>query len=110
MRNHFINLALVIALLCPFASAQWVQTNGPYGGDLRALAVSGTNLFAGTWGSGVFLSTNNGTSWTAVNTGLGSGGELTVSARAVSGMNLFAIQSTRSRLFTAQTIEERRVV
>ena len=34
-----------------------------------ALAVSGTNLFAGTDG-GVFLSTNNGTSWTAVNTGL----------------------------------------
>ena len=35
-----------------------------------ALAVSGTNLFAGTYGGGVFLSTNNGTSWTAVNTGL----------------------------------------
>jgi hypothetical protein len=30
----------------------------------------GTNLFAGTEGGGVFLSTNNGTSWTAVNTGL----------------------------------------
>ena len=35
-----------------------------------SLAVSGTNLFAGTYGGGVFLSTNNGTSWTAVNTGL----------------------------------------
>ena len=35
-----------------------------------SLAVSGTNLFAGTDGGGVFLSTNNGTSWTAVNTGL----------------------------------------
>ena len=49
--------------------AQWVQTNGPYGGIVFSFAVSGTNLFAGTW-SGVFLSTNNGTSWTAVNTGL----------------------------------------
>jgi len=38
--------------------------------DVFALAVSGTNLFAGTLDGGVFLSTNNGTSWTAVNTGL----------------------------------------
>ena len=30
--------------------AQWVQTNGPYGGNVTALAVSGTNLFAGTDG------------------------------------------------------------
>jgi hypothetical protein len=38
---------------------------------VTALAVSGTNLFAGTdGGSGVFRSTNNGTNWTAVNTGL----------------------------------------
>ncbi|MCK7528687.1 MAG: hypothetical protein MZV64_69585 [Ignavibacteriales bacterium] len=37
---------------------------------VSALAVSGTNLFAGTMAGGVFLSTNNGTSWTAVNTGL----------------------------------------
>jgi hypothetical protein len=28
------------------APAQWVQTNGPYGGMINSLAVSGTNLFA----------------------------------------------------------------
>ncbi len=49
--------------------AQWMQTNGPYGGSIVSFAVSGTNLFAAT-GSGGFLSTNNGTSWTEVNTGL----------------------------------------
>jgi len=49
--------------------------------------VSGSNLFAGTWGGGVFLSTNNGTSWTAVNTGLT---DRDVFALAVSGSNLFA--------------------
>ena len=38
-------------------------------------------------GGGVFLSTNNGTSWTAVNTGLTN---TAVSALAVSGTNLFA--------------------
>jgi hypothetical protein len=49
--------------------------------------VSGTNLFAGTWGDGVFLSTNNGTNWTAVNNGLTN---TFVRALAVSGTNLFA--------------------
>ncbi|MBK7032468.1 MAG: hypothetical protein IPH49_04205 [Ignavibacteria bacterium] len=68
--------------------AQWVQTNGPHGGDIRCMAVSDTNLFAGTYGSaGVFLSTNNGASWTAVNTGLTNNIVLSL---AVSGSNLFA--------------------
>jgi len=35
-----------------------------------SLAVSDTNLFAGTYGGGVFRSTNNGTSWTQVVSGL----------------------------------------
>ena len=67
--------------------AQWVQTNGPNGSNLFCLAVSGTNLFAGTQGGGVFLSTDDGTSWTAVNSGLTN---TTVRAFAVSGTNLFA--------------------
>jgi hypothetical protein len=46
----------------------------------------GTNLFIGG-GSGVYLSTNNGTSWTPVNSGLWSP---TVWSLAVSGTNLFA--------------------
>jgi photosystem II stability/assembly factor-like uncharacterized protein len=52
-----------------------------------SLAVSGVSLFAGTFGSGVFLSTNNGTSWTAASTGLTN---TNVLALAVSGTNLFA--------------------
>jgi hypothetical protein len=63
------------------AHAQWVQTNGPYGGIINGFAVSGTNLFAATIG-GVFRSTNNGTSWTEVNTDLTS---TSVRALAVSG-------------------------
>jgi len=39
---------------------------------ITCLAASGPNLFAGDGqsGNGVFLSTNNGTSWTAVDSGL----------------------------------------
>ncbi|HXX64685.1 MAG TPA: T9SS type A sorting domain-containing protein, partial [Bacteroidota bacterium] len=54
---------------------------------VHALAVSGSNLFAGTAGGGIFLSTNNGTSWTAASTGLTN---TDVSDLAVSGTNLFA--------------------
>jgi len=68
--------------------AQWVQTNGPYGGYVISFAVSGTNLFAGTYGGGIFLSTNNGTSWTASSTGLPP--NTIVRALAVSGTNRFA--------------------
>mgnify|MGYP002867510107 FL=1 len=46
----------------------------------------GTNLFAGT-SIGTYLSTNNGTSWTAVNNGSAGG---SVYAFAVSGSNIFA--------------------
>jgi len=86
MRTQVVCLALAIVLVCPFASAQWVQPNGPYGGFVYALAVSGTNIFAGT-NDGVYLSTNNGTSWTEVDSGLTY---TYVQALAVSGTNLFA--------------------
>jgi hypothetical protein len=66
--------------------AQWTQANGPYDGAIAALAVSGTNLYAGGSG-GVFLSSNNGTSWTAVNTGLTN---TIVHAIAVSGADIYA--------------------
>lgn len=52
-----------------------------------AIAISGTNLFAGTPDSGAFLSTNNGTGWTAIDDGLTS---LNVKTFAVSGSNVFA--------------------
>jgi hypothetical protein len=54
--------------------------------------VWGTNLFAGTYRGGVFLSTNNGTSWTAVNTGLTNYHvqSLAVSPDETGGTNLFA--------------------
>ena len=69
-----INLQLMLfILLCNSTHAQWVQTSGPSGGLVLSLAVSGSNLFAGTNGS-VFLSTNNGEIWSIVNSGLPNSG------------------------------------
>jgi len=72
------------------AHAQWVQTNGPYGGMVISFAFSGSNLFAGTGVGGVFLSTNNGTSWTATGLKRAWVCALAVSPNGAGGTNLFA--------------------
>jgi len=54
--------------------------------NVRSLVVNGANLFAGT-NNGVYLSTNNGINWNAVNNGLPKNA---VYALAVKGSNIFA--------------------
>jgi len=54
------------------ALAQWIG-RGPLGGPIQALAIdpqTPATLYAGTYGGGVFKSSNGGGSWSAVNTGL----------------------------------------
>jgi hypothetical protein len=58
--------------------------NGLMNCDVVSLAVSGTNLFAGT-GSGVYLSTDIGTSWSPASTPFSGFSQI-----AESGTNLFA--------------------
>jgi hypothetical protein len=90
MKRLLSFFAIVVLLGAQSLQAQWIQTNRPYGGFITSVAVSGSNLFAGTWGGGVFLSTNPATrdaSWTAVNTGLTN---TIVWSFAVHDFNLFA--------------------
>jgi len=89
MKSIFRFLFAVFSLLTTTNPllAQWVQTNGPYGGYISSFAISGTNLFVGTDDGGVYRSTNNGTSWMVVNSGLTNS---YVFSLAVSGINLFA--------------------
>src|SRR5512141_2499794 len=87
MRTQGFCIALIIVLFSHSSPAQWVQTNGPYGGFINCLAVRGTDLFAGTAADGVFLSTNGGTNWTPVDAGLTN---TRIYALAISGTNLFA--------------------
>ncbi len=42
------------------------------GKDVHALAVHNGIIYAGTWGLGVYKSSDNGTTWTAINNGLGA--------------------------------------
>ena len=65
---------------------------------VKALAVSGSNLFAGaSYYSGVYLSTNNGTNWTTVNNGISN---QFINSLTFSGTNLFAGTSTGGLFLT----------
>lgn len=68
--------------------SQWLHT-GPEGGEIRAFCVSDTYIFAAPWSGGIYRSTNNGTSWTEVNTGL-TDINIAVAALVADGNNIFA--------------------
>ncbi|MDP4219425.1 MAG: T9SS type A sorting domain-containing protein [Bacteroidota bacterium] len=82
-----ILLSLTGAASNAWSQTDWVPTNGPYGGTIYCYAVSGEHIFAGTPSGGVFLSTNDGATWSAVNTGLTNS---TIHDLAVVGTNVFA--------------------
>lgn len=59
---------LGISVVC--AQAFWERTNGPYGGEMRAIAVDAVTgtVYSGAYGSylvgqGLFVSTDNGANW-----------------------------------------------
>jgi hypothetical protein len=91
-----VRCGVVLALLCitftqvHSQALQWEQTNGPYGGTINCFAQSGTSLFVGTQGSGVFRSTDNGISWKSVNSGLPLLSQIL--AFATDGISLFVGQ------------------
>jgi len=81
---------IMLAILGLSVNAQWtaVNTGLPYPGtnEYEWFASIGSDLFIGT-GSGVYVTSNNGTSWTAASTGLTN---TDIEALASIGSNLFA--------------------
>ncbi len=75
---------------------EWIQTNGPYGGHIRALYSTPEGvLFAGTDGAGIFRSMDFGDSWTPVNTGL--------SYEPGEGLSVAAFAQKRNMLYAGTT-------
>ena len=67
--RHLIQIGVVLTSLLLVVDAvypQWVQTNGPEGGNVYCFAFMDSNIFAGT-DVGVFRSTNHGRNWLKAN-------------------------------------------
>ena len=89
MRTRSLWLAFAIVLLLPSASAQWVPTGGPEGGEINSLTSNGSTTHAAT-PNGIFRSTDGGVTWVQVNSGLT---QLYVTCVRFNGPTLFASSS-----------------
>jgi Secretion system C-terminal sorting domain len=67
----------------------WLSIGAPVQHYVVTLTGIGSNLFAGTEGSGIYISADYGATWTPVDNGLADGSGSGVSALTVSGSNLF---------------------
>ncbi len=63
---------MMIQITSKIAMSQWVQTNGPYGGWVFAIAATKTNLVLGTYPTGIYHSSNGGRTWNKSSTDLAS--------------------------------------
>jgi len=81
-------LVTIVAISATYAKAQWQQTSAPSTSQVRSIAISGPNIFAGYEnGHGVYRSTNNGAVWTPANNGLGGSA---IYALAIKDTNIYA--------------------
>jgi hypothetical protein len=86
MKIRMAALTVSVPLLCSFAHGQWVQT-ALTSVRVNTIVAKNGDLFAGTNGNGVYVSTNNGLNWGAVNNGLTN---TVVRSLCVVGTDLFA--------------------
>lgn len=85
--TRFHILLFCIISIISSSNAQWIPTSGPEGGYILSFASRGSNIYAGTDGGGVYISSNVGSSWAPENKGLDN---LVVRALFVKGNNLYA--------------------
>jgi hypothetical protein len=82
MKKYLFFLALLF--LINYVNAQWQQTSII---SVDCIATKGDTIIAGTYGNGVYISKNNGSSWAKMDSGLTN---LYVMSLAINGDTLFA--------------------
>jgi hypothetical protein len=115
MKQFFRFLIAVVCLLTTInlADAQWTQTNGPFGGYVNALAVSGTTLLTGLANGSIYRSVDHGTSWTLLNAGMTKSSIHVIAASGTSiyaGTDLGLFLSTNDGQSWTKTDLEREIV
>jgi hypothetical protein len=90
------NIAVIsVFFLCVIVGnpiAQWVPSTSPCNGPVYALAKCGARMFAGTALKGVYVSIDNGVSWTPADTGL-------LSTKTVTSFAVMCDQSGDTNIF-----------
>jgi photosystem II stability/assembly factor-like uncharacterized protein len=84
--KQLILISAFCLLLTTILPAQWQPTNGPCGGDINSLMIQDQYIFALAPGAGVFVSSDNGTTWSPRNNGLTN---LYLQCIAVKGTRIF---------------------
>ncbi len=84
----FSAFLFTILLFSGTTLATWTKTSCPAAGNINCFAVSGSNVFAGILNGGIYVTTNNGASWTESDAGLITNSS--VLSLLASGSNLFA--------------------
>jgi hypothetical protein len=68
--KNFVSIIILFLTLYGQSYAQWQKTNFPSTTKVNTIAISDSNIFAGTNGDGIFVSTDNGENWVSINEGL----------------------------------------
>lgn len=61
--KQVVNLFILLLLLSNNTSAQWKASEGPFGGGVQDLYVDNNTIYACTSLGGIYVSTNEGSSW-----------------------------------------------
>lgn len=83
---YFTILFSLFTIFSGSLSAQWIQTQGPEGGFISAMASNSSTVFAGTY-TGLYRSTNNGLNWLK---SVNGANEYTIYDVVIAGSDVFA--------------------
>ena len=82
--KKIVTTLVLICMMSTLVDAQWRPTNFPSNVFVRSIAFSGSNLYIGTEGNGLYRSTDNGITWDSSLAGID------VKCIAISGSNVYA--------------------
>jgi hypothetical protein len=97
--KYAISLLLLTLFFFLISQSQWVQTNGPYGGNVTCFTTSGSTLFAGTNIGGVYRSTDYGNNWASVHSDMGDVTYWTYQVQALTVLESYFFAGTSHGVF-----------
>ena len=96
MKNPRLLIAIVLLCSADKAETQWINVRGPFSnGNAYAVAMTDSAFFAGTYGDGIFFSSDSGSTWVQADNGLQ---DMFIECVSIAGPNVLA-GSARSGIY-----------